>query len=301
MLALGLSAPTSLLIAALLGPAEPAPEPEAAPSEDPPAAQSEGEAGVPATQTPATGDAAATGEVETPPESQPQPSADEDIFADDSPPAAPPTPTPAPTRQVTSDELPPRQRAGVLSGKARFLGPATRRGFIHLAAGGSRPIRNPEYDTLLVDSLMLEQSIGIHLGKGEGHSDALALVTQQTFTEPFNAYVVAFRYLHDIVLDDRLGAYLTPMLTFGYRRVTDRGTENFSINCPPDVPITCEPEAYNQMTLQLGLGVTVVIADRLPLFIRPINLDLGLPHIEDGEDPVITLRWQILGGLGFTF
>ena len=297
MLAIGLSAPSSLLIAALLGPAEPAPEPEAAADAQPPAAELEAEGGDPATEAPAT-------EVEpagTEAQAQPAPTSEDedDIFADDSPPAAPPTPTPA--RQVTSDELPPAHRAGVPSGRARFIGPATRRGFIHLAAGGSRPIRNPEYDTLQLDSLMLEQSIGIHLAKGEGHSDALALVTQQTFTEPFNAYVVAFRYLHDIVLDDRLGAYLTPMLTFGYRRVTDRGTENFSINCPPDVPITCEPEAYNQMTLQLGLGVTVVIADRLPLFIRPINLDLGLPHIADGEDPVVTLRWQILGGLGFTF
>lgn len=213
-----------------------------------------------------------------------------------------PPASPTPARQVLSDEFPPQTQPGTPPaprGK-RYIREAERPVFIHAAMGGSRPIRNPEYDNILLDSVHLEQSLGYHLD-GTGYGAALAFVTQQTFADAFNAYVFGLRYQHDVALDDGLGVYLSPMFTLGYRRITDRGTDVYLANCPTDVPVPCEPEVFNQATLQFSLGVTVVIADRLPLFIRPINLDLGLPHINDSGERVLTIRWQVLGGLGVSF
>lgn len=49
----------------------------------------------------------------------------------------------------------------------------------------------------------------------------------------------------------------------------------------------------------LSEGLTFVVADRLPLFVRPIGLDIGAPHIY--PDEWISLRWHMVGGFGVNF
>jgi hypothetical protein len=252
-------------------------------------------------ETPASSSPDATTETSTTPEPSvtPTPAVAEPA----TPPPADAELPPARPQAVESERPPPPTGSPLSTGRRRVLESSTRPWFIHAAVGGDRPIYNIEYGAPQLGSLHLEEAIGGHFSGGEGA--AMAFVLQQTLDPEVYTYAFAARFVYDAPIHPELGIYLSPSFTIGYRRVREGGIDGSgdtgNDECPPFPPEVCGTEVHHQATMQLGLAILFVIADRLPLFIRPIVLDVAAPHVDENGQPPIALRWHILAGLGVTF
>lgn len=167
----------------------------------------------------------------------------------------------------------------------------THGGFLTVHVGSSRPLRTIEYDDPVGGgSPLIEEAIGVHTG-GDSSGFAVELVLQQSVGLDASTFVFAPRFGADIALSEWFGVYLSPSLALGYRMIKPGGLNQLG----PD-----DSQLGHQATIQFALGTKIIVVDRLVLSFRPIGIDLAIPS-RRYSDNLLAVRWQLVGGLGFTF
>lgn len=281
---------------------EPPPQPPAPVVAEPRPAEAAAPAPAPAPAQPSSTPA---------PGPEPAPKAAPSVPATEPVPAAAPAPAAAPIEPVpgtgsapdpapAETERPPGLEAAPSDAPASgVLRPGTRRGFLTFAVGRSFLLETDGLSDVPRTSpgLMLEEAAGFVVKDRPHARSSLAFVFQQAFQSgPFDAQEFAFapRVTFDIPLDPNLGVYLSPSILAGYNLSSrggvlyDPGDDYYGNDDRP------RREREHRFDAQFALAAKLLLADRLELAFRPLQLQIVTDFSE------YSLRWNVLAGIGLT-
>ena len=208
------------------------------------------------------------------------------------PPIAEPGPEPEPAPKTTPSahdpfavELPPGLHGTGLHGTTKrrppLLGKTDKRFYFGLFAGGSRRLRGG-YSYFPGTDFKSELVFGGYGKNNDRVSGAAVIQVGAGF--PFNTFTVAPRVQFNRPLLPDYAIYMTTTLTLGYRATSYSGYGVFQGLA----------EAYSHAVVgAVGWGASSIIAERLLLSFRPLNLELAVP-----APSIVEFNWDVLGGLG---
>lgn len=261
-----------------------APEPEA---ETPPIQQPEGIPEPPALpDVPGETDVTAPRPDSTPPSDTTPPPSDETVGTTAPPvsePAVEPDPVPAP---VITDPIDTEEPAPAPKPPKSLVATTDKRFFFNLFVGGHRRFRGA-YAYFPGMDFKTELAIGGH-GKRPNEESGRwvggAAVLQVSTGFPFNSFTLAPRLQIDRQILPDYAFYFTTTLTFGYRATTYAGYGIFQ----------GLGEVYTHSAMgAVGWGVSAIVAERMVLSFRPLNVELAVP-----APALVDFNWDVLGGLG---
>jgi hypothetical protein len=250
-----------------------------------------GVAQAPATATPAAAvaPAVAPAVVPTPPAAAPPTLPPESTPAAD--PVAPPvaaTTTAPPMIPRTNSEL--RRElaeAGATSTRTErpsLLRPTDKRFFFTMFVGGAKSFLggygNPYGGGM---DFKIEGAVGGHGLKNR--SLAGAAVIQVTSGFPFSSFTLAPRLQWDKLILPDYAIYMTTTLTAGYRVSTYSGY---------GILLGLTEGALHGGVIAVGWGASTIVAERLLLSFRPVNVELSGP----GAGFPVQINYDVIGGLG---
>lgn len=193
----------------------------------------------------------------------------------------------------TIDDLDLPDRGDDAEGANRLLRPNHRKFMFNLFVGGSRTVRGPEGYSFLND-FKVEGAIG---GFGRNFRAGGFGVVQMSKGLPFTTFTLAPRLsLNRQIVPDH-AFYFTTNLTVGYRASTYRDT---SVNVYDGYGQSYgggnDRTTYHSAMMGVSWGASAIIAERLVLSFRPLDVELVVPTTDD--DMLVQLNWCIMGGLG---
>lgn len=208
--------------------------------------------------------------------------------------AAPPTTTTAPPMGPSAQDIqnevddsgvkaPPK---ATTTGRPGLLRPTERRYFFTMFVGGSKAFLGGysfPYGGGGMD-FKIEGALG-------GHSEnrpslAGAAVIQVTNGFPFSSFTIAPRIQWDKQLLPDYAIYMTTTLTAGYRMSTYGG---YGL-----ILGALEGGARHGGMIAVGWGASTIVAERLLLSFRPVNVELTGP----GSLLPVQINYDVLGGIG---
>jgi hypothetical protein len=163
---------------------------------------------------------------------------------------------------------------------AHLLRPNTKKLMFSLFVGGSRALRGG-YTPFGTSDFKAELAIGGHDRRFRVGGFA---VLQVTSGFPFNTLTLAPRLSINRQLVPDYAFYFTTNVLLGYR-ATSYGAYGF---------ITGLFGAYHSGVLGVSCGVSAIVAERLLLSFRPLELELVAP----ATGPLVQINWSAMGGLG---
>lgn len=176
-----------------------------------------------------------------------------------------------------TDQDEPSSRAEVA---AHLLRPNTKKLMFSLFVGGSRALRGG-YSILNTSDFKAELAIGGHDSRFRVGGFA---VLQITSGFPFNTLTLAPRLSLNRRLVPGYAFYFNTNVLLGYRATSYSG---YGL-------VTGLFGAYHSAVLGVSCGVSAIVAERLLLSFRPLELELVAP----ATGPVVQLNWSAMGGLG---
>ncbi len=196
---------------------------------------------------------------------------------------------PAPTRDEPIEagpyDMPEREDEGS-SKDGGLLGPTDRRYFFELFAGGTRALRGG-YSYGYYGSAMdfkIEGALGGHF---KGRPDlGLAGFAQASFGT-LSTLTVGPRFQWDTPFSDKFAVFSHTNLTLAYRAAA------LGFYSPGFFGDFVQG-TYHAGTFGVGWGIRAIIADRMSLTFRPVNVSLTGP----APAGVIQIDWDVFGGIG---
>jgi hypothetical protein len=180
----------------------------------------------------------------------------------------------------------------------------TRRGFFTFMAGRSWNLRGEPNDETqnaqrsgveASSQLVLEEAIGFHVKPGD-QGFAPSLVFRQQLSKLNPGFTFGVRGQWDIALSQRYGVFITPSILAGYHLAPNAVRGGGSYSYYYYYYGGGFASYYHQALGQVGVGIKLLLADRLQLTFRPVSLSVRGP-----TDVVVDLDWDISGGFGITF
>jgi len=194
--------------------------------------------------------------------------------------AAPPM-VPSPNEQLRRelDEATPAKPA-----RPSLLRPTEKRFFFTMFVGGSKAFLGG-YGSPYGGGMdfKIEGALGGHGLKNR--SLAGAAVVQVTSGFPFSSFTLAPRLQWDKLLLPDYAIYMTTTLTAGYRVSTYGGY---------GILLGLTEGALHGGVVAVGWGASTIVAERLLLSFRPVNVELSGP----GAGFPVQINYDVIGGLG---
>lgn len=240
----------------------------------------------PATPPPASAPAVVPAPPVLPPESTPA----ADPVAPVAPVAAPAQPTtaappmvPSPNEQLRR-ELDEATPPAAKPARPSLLRPTDKRFFFTMFVGGSKAFLGG-YGSPYGGGMdfKIEGALGGHGLKNR--SLAGAAVVQVTSGFPFSSFTLAPRLQWDKLLLPDYAIYMTTTLTAGYRVSTYGGY---------GILLGLTQGALHGGVVAVGWGASTIVAERLLLSFRPVNVELSGP----GAGFPVQINYDVIGGLG---
>jgi hypothetical protein len=169
-----------------------------------------------------------------------------------------------------------------------LLRPNDKRFFFQLYTGGSAALLGgiPSYYYGAGGGMntQLEMAIGGH-GKSRPAFGG-AFVLKKSFGGYYGNLTIGGRAQWDKALSPKFAVYSSTAVTLGFRLFTYGPFGLFTGGV-----------GYFGGSLEGSWGITTVLAERLSLHFRPVNLELAGP----GLGSVVELNWSVMGGIGTVF
>jgi len=185
-----------------------------------------------------------------------------------------------PLEQTDEDEPDDDQPSSQAEVAAHLLRPNTKKLMFSLFVGGSRALRGG-YNILNTSDFKAELAIGGHDSRFRVGGFA---VLQITSGFPFNTLTLAPRLSLNRRLVPGYAFYFNTNVLLGYRATSYAA---YGL-------VTGLFGAYHSGVLGVSCGVSAIVAERLLLSFRPLELELVAP----ATGPVVQLNWSAMGGLG---
>lgn len=157
-----------------------------------------------------------------------------------------------------------------------------------LFAGSARVLRG---GYSLLNDFKIEGALG---GFGPRFRTGGFVVVQMTKGLPFTTFTLAPRLSFNRQIVPNHAFYFTTNITVGYRASTYRDTSTV-VSYDGSYSTGNERTTYHSAVMGVSWGASAIIAERLLLSFRPVDLEMVAPA---ASEDAIQLNWSVMAGLG---